>query len=102
MISYKEKKERARMNSDTVGMYQANLTNYYSDFDKEERERVLLCRFCYYMRRGGIHGQGFTTRKCDSCGVYQIHATTDTNRICSDCALDEKCCKKCVSGDVGW
>lgn len=73
------------------------LTN---DPDKEIREKLSLCKICYY-REGVLAGQAFTHRNCSFCEKEEVYPTTNTDSLCHPCAKKNNCCKHC-SADLDY
>jgi hypothetical protein len=100
--TFKDKINRAKWNDSYVSALRKKLLSFDLDEKREEREAQLKCRYCFYLSRDVIAGQGFTRKPCDCCNATQTYATTVTDRLCADCALAEKCCLHCCSSDVEW
>jgi len=102
VITYKEKQEKLFRNARVVSDMRSNLMDYDNDPEKDRRIEKLYCKFCYYIRRGSIAGQGFTRYGCYNCPKIVENPTTDCDNVCHDCALEQKCCAKCISSEVDW
>lgn len=87
--------ERTKSYYDMAIKYYDRLLN---DSDKEEREKVSECKYCYYSRN--IGGASCTTRDCACCGKTMHFGSTNTDSLCLDCANQHFLCKHCM-GDRG-
>jgi NADH pyrophosphatase NudC (nudix superfamily) len=68
---------------------------YYDDdpFNKKrtsERE----CKVCTYIN-DNFAGQAFTDSYCGICGKKMTFPTTDTDKVCKECAKENGLCKHC-------
>lgn len=75
------------------------LAQFELDVDKDDRLLYGQCRWCWYFRSGGIAGQAFTSRRCDTCGETQTYSSTDTLKLCLGCSQKYELCRRC-SGDI--
>ena len=72
-----------------------NKIRYYEeDSDKENRNKTIECKYCYYIR----NSFGFcamTTSYCGICKEPILNGSSDTNRVCDKCAGTMGLCIKC-------
>lgn len=66
-----------------------------ADVEHDRRITMKLCPHCYYFRRGGISGRGFTSYTCVSCGIIGNHPNTNTPMVCEKCSHERQICVKC-------
>ena len=71
---------------------------YTADPDRKQRAERQLCKPCYYGSR--MAGQAFTNKPCDCCGEMQTYSSTDTDKLCRNCAVEHKVCRHC-SAKIG-
>lgn len=69
------------------------------DHDNAKRLEAHECRFCFYLGRGALAGQAFTSWKCGLCGAEGQHANTAVPRVCRPCAEGFGLCVTC-GGDI--
>lgn len=77
----------------------AESLQYLADEKKKEREAKGECKTCFYMRSSRIGGAAITSKPCDLCGEYMSFGSTNTDRLCLECAVKNKICKRC-GGDL--
>lgn len=77
----------------------AQSLQYLADEKKKEREKQGECKTCFYLRSSRIGGAAITTKPCDLCGEYKMYGSTNTDRLCLDCSVKNKICKRC-GGDL--
>lgn len=78
--------------NDTIAM----ADSYKKDSNRKQRLDENLCIYCY-TNSGGMSGQAFTDRDCNSCGITMSFSDTNTDELCPTCAKDNKLCKHCGS-----
>jgi phage terminase large subunit-like protein len=66
------------------------------DNDEEHAERIdnQECKVCTYID-DGFAGQAFTDTYCGICGKKMTFPTTDTDKVCKECAKENGLCKHC-------
>ncbi len=74
-----------------------NAERAWLDYDREEREKVQQCRYCYYARESRIGGCALTDKDCDHCGETQHYGSTATDPLCLPCAAKLKLCIRCCA-----
>lgn len=62
---------------------------------KAERLAAQQCNRCFYFT-GRIAGQAFTNSKCGACGLEMQFSSTDVNRLCKECAVENNACERCM------
>jgi hypothetical protein len=93
----------SRLDHDTFFSVRAirNHRKRMSDMDKDasRKQRGVegTCHLCFYLRGGGIVGQGFTEYTCRSCDETFMHPNTGTPKLCSRCATHQGRCSKCMA-----
>ena len=84
-------KNTLEFNNRRMSNLRRKINNYLEDNEKEERLKLNLCKWCYYMKVDEVVMNAFTTQICRRC------ATTDINMYCDDCAKTINVCKHCGS-----
>lgn len=71
---------------------------FSTDPDRKARLTAQLCLPCFYGSR--MAGQAFTNKPCDCCGEMQTYSSTDTDKLCRNCAVEHSVCRHC-SANIG-
>jgi len=72
---------------------------YAEDLERAAREPALVCKACWYFRRGALAGQAFTAWTCGVCATEATHHDTATPKVCRECAAKHFLCTRC-GGDL--
>lgn len=64
-----------------------------ADRDKKCRKAANLCVACFYLPHVG--GTTVTRSTCLLCGKPIMNASTDTDRLCQECAARHSLCCRC-------
>ena len=75
------------------------IEEYTKDKQKQAREGLCKCRYCYYLRGARLAGQAFTEWNCGVCDKESMHCNTSTPVVCMDCAKKHSLCSSC-GGDL--
>lgn len=67
--------------------------NLKLDPKKEERQKVRLCKVCYYTTK--IAGSAITESECSLCGKTIVNSSTDCHRVCNECSIENELCVRC-------
>lgn len=73
----------------------AGALGYTTDNNRSARRASLECKTCYYIYTSRIGGAAMTTRPCGICSVEQLYSSTNTDKICLNCAKNYSLCKYC-------
>lgn len=76
----------------------ASVRSFESDDKIDQRMKAMECRACFYLS-SRIGGQAFSEWTCGVCASDQMHSSTATPRVCSDCAREHSLCTYC-GGDL--
>ena len=88
-----------------------SVSRYNSDSDKIEREKLCLCKKCYYLDSESFAFSAITKTCCISCGVEMTFGSSNINKLCPICSKKYKSCVNCLmtlsdkrtkSGRVLW
>jgi len=69
------------------------------DTDRERREELRECAFCYYVSRA-MAGQAFTEFVCAACEKSFSHPNTRVPLLCDECADTHGACVRCGGSRV--
>lgn len=89
MIDYK-----TYYNQHRIEEMREKLIDYDNDKSYKDRINEQECKVCTYIN-DGFAGQAFTDSHCGICGKKMTFPTTDTDKICIDCAKENNLCKHC-------
>lgn len=85
-----------KIHHDAVEERRAAIKAYDEDKSRKYRLEEGLCKYCYYIMRGGIFaGQMITHSNCHECGKEMVFPTTMTDALCLECAKKLNLCKHC-------
>lgn len=82
-------------NRDYADTLIARVLAYFADPDNEKRLDAGLCAYCFYIERGGLYGQAFTTVPCAQCEKAMTFPSTRTDYVCADCGARLGICVHC-------
>lgn len=89
-------KDKTYDNKEYVENTSHKLLSYYADFAKKQRQNEkALCKYCYYINNNRFGGCAMTTVACSLCEKEMNFSSTDTDRLCVDCAKENKMCSHC-------
>lgn len=77
--------------------YRKRLVQIQEDAERKVRLQRGLCHVCYYLKRGGVVGHGFTEYKCEQCGDHYMHENTGVPKLCRQCAESSGRCRQCAA-----
>lgn len=66
-----------------------------ADTDRKARLEKQRCKVCYYIDTDILACQAFTHYHCTACELELIHANSNINALCLDCAKKHKLCIHC-------
>jgi hypothetical protein len=89
MIVYKTHYNKRRVED-----MQEKLNNYNADIAITERTDGQKCKVCHYIN-DGFAFQAFTDTYCGICGKKMTFPTSNTDKLCIDCAKIHGLCKHC-------
>ena len=85
-----------KIHHDAVEEQRAAIRAYDEDKSRKYRLEEGLCKYCYYIMRGGTFaGQMITHANCHECGKEMVFPTTMTDALCLECAKKLNLCKHC-------
>ncbi len=85
-----------KIHHDAVEEKRAAIRAYDEDSSKKYRLKEGLCKYCYYIIKGGTFaGQMITHSNCHKCGKEMVFPTTMTDALCLECAKKLNLCKHC-------
>ena len=85
-----------KIHNDAVEEQRAAIRAYDEDRSRKYRLEEGLCKYCYYIMRGGTFaGQMITHTNCHECGKEMVFPTTMTDSLCLECAKKLNLCKHC-------
>lgn len=85
-----------KIHHDAVEEQRAAIRAYDEDKSRKHRLEEGLCKYCYYIMRGGTFaGQMITHTNCHECGKEMVFPTTMTDALCLECAKKLNLCKHC-------
>jgi hypothetical protein len=79
----------------SVRDFRKRLVDMEADIKQDRRLAEGTCHVCFYLRGGGIVGQGFTQYVCRSCCEEHMHPNTAAPKLCAACGKKEGRCRKC-------
>ena len=65
------------------------------DPEQKERRKAGECKTCYYIHHSRMGGAAMTTRPCGICHMPVTYSSTNTDKLCMDCAQTHQLCKHC-------
>lgn len=71
----------------------ANAAKMVNDIYREERLQTQECQSCYYNPK--IGGCAMTKRNCSACNTEMLFGSTNTDKLCLQCAKGRGVCKHC-------
>jgi hypothetical protein len=89
MIEYKTTSNQMRVRD-----LKKKLKYYNDDPFIKKRTSEQECKICTYIN-DGFAGQAFTNSSCGICGKKIIFPTTDTDKVCKECSIENGLCKHC-------
>ena len=91
-----EQQHRAQQrNASYHRFWTQRLAELASDTDHARRTAQQRCRWCWYVNRHAIAGQGFTRYTCQHCAYESMHETTQVPILCRPCAVTLAVCQQC-------
>ena len=85
-----------KIHHDAVEEQRAAIRAYDEDKSRKYRLEEGLCKYCYYIMKGGTFaGQMITHANCHECGKEMVFPTTMTDVLCLECAKKLNLCKHC-------
>jgi hypothetical protein len=70
-----------------------HFTRIVMDSSEEKRLEEQECRCCFYDSK--IGGAAMTETNCSNCEKILYFESTNTDKLCEDCAKKHKLCKHC-------
>ena len=85
-----------KIHHDAVEEQRAAIAAYDKDNSRKHRLEEGLCKYCYYIMKGGTFaGQMITHANCRECRKEMVFPTTMTDALCLECAKKLNLCKHC-------
>ena len=75
----------------------SNVKKFENDSDRKNRLKKNLCKSCFYLSGDIIAFAAFTTTTCMSCSKEMTFGSSNTDKLCPDCAKKYGVCKYCLA-----
>jgi NADH pyrophosphatase NudC (nudix superfamily) len=89
LIDYKTTSNQMRVNE-----LKKKIKYYDDDPFVKKRRSEQECKVCTYIN-SNLAGQAITDSYCGICGKKMTFPTTDTDKVCKECAKENGLCKHC-------
>lgn len=75
----------------------SNVKKFENDSDRKIRLKKNLCKPCFYLSGDVMACSAFTTTICVSCSKEMTFGSSETDKLCPDCAKKYGVCKYCLA-----